>query len=101
MNSDSQKNEEDRFSEMLATADKDAPQPDRAFLAGLKTESTRRFLETASPARMKVRNSIMAKVKRFAPGALAACLIGAIGVAIVLLSGGGADIAWADVQKHI
>jgi len=101
MNSDSHKNEEDRFSEMIATADNDASQPDRAFLAGLKTESTWRFLETASPTRISKRNLIMAKVRKFAPSALAASLIGAIGVAIVLLSGGEGGIAWADVQKHI
>lgn len=101
MNGNSQKNEEDRLGEMIATANKDASQPDRAFLDGLKTESTQRFLETASPARMKIRSSIMAKVKRFAPSALAACLLGAIGVAIVLFYGGESSIAWADVQKHI
>jgi outer membrane lipoprotein-sorting protein len=86
---------------MIATADNDASQPDRAFLAGLKTESTRRFLETASSSRISKRNLIMAKIKKFAPSALAAGLIGAIGVAIVLLSGGEDAIAWADVQKHI
>ena len=43
----------------------------------------------------------MAKVKRIAPGALAACLLAAIGVAVVLLSSGESSIAWADVQKHI
>jgi outer membrane lipoprotein-sorting protein len=101
MNCDSQKNEEDRFSEMIGTADKGVSQPDRAFLAGLKTESTRRFLETASPARMKIRNSIMAKVRKFAPSALAASLIGAIGVAIVLLSSGEDSTLWANAQKHI
>ena len=101
MNSDSHKNEEDRFSEMITTANKDTPQPDRAFLAGLKTESTRRFLETASSIRPNKRSLIMAKVKRFMPGALAACLLVAIGVATVLSYGGESSIAWADVQKHI
>lgn len=85
---------------MIATTDKDTPQPDSAFLAGLKTESTRRFSETASPPRMKIRDLIMKKVKRYAPGALAACLLGAIGIAIVLY-GGESSVAWADVQKHI
>jgi outer membrane lipoprotein-sorting protein len=101
MNCDSHKNEEDRFSEMIATADNDVSQPDREFLAGLKTDSMRRFLETASPPRISKRNLIMAKIRKFAPSALAAGLIGAIGVAIVLLSNGESGIAWADVQKHI
>jgi len=101
MNTDSPKNEEDRLSEMIATVDNDASQPDREFLAGLKRESMRQFLETASPPRISKRDLIMAKIKKFAPSALAACLIGAIGVAIVLLANGESSIAWADVQKHI
>jgi hypothetical protein len=100
MNSDSQKTEEDRFSEMIATADKDTPQPDRAFLAGLKTESTRRFLETASSPTMSKRDAIMTRVKRIALGAIAACLVVAIGIA-VFLSTNESGIVWADVQKHI
>jgi outer membrane lipoprotein-sorting protein len=101
MNSDSHKNEEDRFSEMIATADKDTPQPDRAFLAGLKTESTRRFLETASSPTISERDAIMTRVKRIALGAIAACVVGAIGVAFVFLETNKPGIVWADVQKHI
>ena len=101
MNCDSHENEEGRLGDMIATADRDASQPDREFLAGLKTESTRRFLETASSSRMSTRSLIVAKVKRTAPVALAACLLAAIGVAVVLVSSVESSIAWADVQKHI
>jgi hypothetical protein len=101
MNPESHENEESHLGEMIAAADIDTSQPDREFLAGLKTKSTRRFCETASSAKMDKRNLIMAKIKKFAPGALAACLIGAIGVAVLLWFNGESSIAWADVQKHI
>ena len=102
MNGDSQENEEGRLSEMISTADIYAPQPDREFLAGLKMRSTLRFVESASSAGKSRRSLIMARVKRFAPGAVAAGLLVAIGVAVVLLPGSGeSGVAWADVRKRI
>jgi len=87
MNHDSPDNEEKRLREIIITADRNASQPDRPFLAGLKTRSTRRFVEAA--ASNSKRSRIMAKLKRIAPRAAAASVLLAIGVAVVLLTTGG------------
>ena len=100
MNPDSPDNEEARLREMIATADSNASQPDREFLADLKTRSMRRFVETA--ARNNKRSPIVAKIRRFAPRAMAAGVLVAIGAGIVMLTIGGRNgVAWADVRDRI
>jgi outer membrane lipoprotein-sorting protein len=100
MNHDSPDREEERLREIIAAADRDVPEPDREFLAGLKTRSTLRFVEAA--ADNSKRSRIMAKIKRFAPRAIAAGALLAIGATVVLLAVGSNDgAAWAKVRKRI
>lgn len=77
MNHDSPRNEEERLREIIVTADRNASQPDREFLDGLKTRSTQRFVEAAA-ARNSKRSQIMARIKRIAPPAMAAGVLVAI-----------------------
>ncbi|MGB2822712.1 MAG: hypothetical protein WBF17_17140 [Phycisphaerae bacterium] len=101
MNHDSPRNEEERLREIIVTADRNASQPDREFLDGLKTRSTQRFVEAAA-ARNSKRSQIMARIKRIAPPAMAAGVLVAIGAAIVMLTiGGRSGVAWADVRDCI
>lgn len=92
MNHDLPENEETRLREIIMTADRDAPPPDRAFLDGLKERSSRRFVEAAA-ARNNRRSQIMARIRRIAPRAMAAGVLVAIGAAIVMFSGGDDLIA--------
>jgi len=100
MNHDSRENGEQRLREIIVTADRNASQPDREFLAGLKTRSTQRFVEAA--ARNSKRSRIMARIKRIAPRAMAAGVLVAIGTVVVMLTTGGRNgVAWADVRDRI
>jgi len=100
MNHDSPDREEERLQEIIAAADRDAPEPDREFLAGLKTRSTLRFVEVA--AGKSKRSRTMARIKRFAPRAIAAGLLLAIGATVVLLTVGPDNGAvWAEARKRI
>jgi len=93
MNHDSseieERTEEERLREIIMTADRNAPPPDREFLDGLKERSTQRFDDAA--ARNSKRSRIMAMIKKYAPRAMAAGVLMAIGVGVVMLTTGGGN----------
>ena len=100
-NSESDRQER-RFAEMLRAVDAGAAEPNEAFLAKLKDESTEVFRAATLERPAQERKKMMKLVKRYIPAAAAAIIVVGIAVAALFtVANGGASSAWAAVQEKV